>query len=114
MIRTSDPLLPKLQEKPDQASSPAQRLREGQGAIRRGAMFKKLRTVRHLKVQASDKQASVGFLGRGACIARVHYEGLRDQVTPGEPQVLYPARELLGFSDADRERILELVLRRPA
>lgn len=95
-------------------AQPAQRLREGQGAIRRGAMFKKLRTVRHLKAQASEQQAAVGFLGRVARIARVHHEGLRDEVTPGGPQVVYPARELLGFSQADRQRIRDAVLERLA
>lgn len=95
-------------------AQPAKRLRDARGSIRRGAMFKKLRTARHLKVQASEQEAAVGFLGRVARIARVHHEGLRDQVTPGGPEVVYPARELLGFSEADRERILDLVLQRLA
>ena len=79
------------------------------GAIRR-IMFEKLRAARHLKVQTDEEGVAVGFLGRTARIARVHQLGLRDQVQPGGPQYDYPARELLGLTEAEREQIKDLLL----
>nr|WP_093161679.1 phage virion morphogenesis protein [Variovorax sp. YR216] len=83
--------------------------RQQQGRIRR-TMFNKLRTVRFLRLQASEEAVAIGFLGRPARIARVHQEGLRDAVKPGGAQYQYPARTLLGFTDFERERIRELLL----
>jgi phage virion morphogenesis protein len=73
-------------------------------------MFAKLRTARHLRLQADDRAASIEFLGRTARIARVHQEGLSDSVNPGGPTYEYPSRALLGFSDADRQAINDLLL----
>lgn len=73
-------------------------------------MFTRLRTARHLRLQASDEAATIGFLGRTARIARVHQEGLRDAVKPGGPHYHYPARALLGLTDVEREHIRELLL----
>lgn len=79
------------------------------GSIRR-TMFEKLRAARHLRVEADDEGVAVGFFGRTARIARVHHYGLRDQVQPGGPSYQYPARGLLGLTDADRELIKDLLL----
>lgn len=83
--------------------------RQGGGRIR-GKMFRKLRTAQYLRVQADAAGAAVGFLGRTARLARVHQYGLRDEVQPGGAQHRYAARELLGMSDADRDRIRESLL----
>lgn len=87
------------------------RIRARAGQIRRGAMFRRIRTARFLRTSNSAAEAVVGFSGRVARIAAVHQHGLRDAVRPGGPEVDYPARELLGFSDADRDLIESLVLK---
>lgn len=89
-----------------------QSLRDKRGSIRRrkGAMFVKLRTARWLKATATAQGAEVGFVGRVARLARVHQEGLSDQVAPGGRVVRYAARRLLGFSSADREMIRDRIL----
>lgn len=88
-------------------------LRGKQGRIKRQktAMFSKIRTQAHLKIRPEADQIAVGFFGRVARIARVHQEGLSDKVTRNGPQYQYPARPLLGFSQADRELIRESLLR---
>lgn len=83
--------------------------RQQQGRIRR-AMFAKLRTTRHLRLEADEGGAAIGFFSRTARIARVHQEGLKDAVEPGGPEYQYPARALLGFTDAEREQIKDLLL----
>ena len=79
------------------------------GSIRR-TMFEKLRAARHLRVEAEDDGVAVGFFGRTARIARVHHYGLRDLVQAGGTSYQYPARGLLGLTDADRELIKDLLL----
>lgn len=79
------------------------------GAVR-GKMFPRIRMARHLRAQADEDAVTVGFLSRTERIARVHQFGLRDQVQPDGPSVVYPARRLLGFTDADSERVRELLL----
>lgn len=80
------------------------------GAVRRRAMFSKLRTARHLRAGASENEAWVEFTGRAARIARVHHAGLMDEVAPGGPRVRYPARPLLGVSAEDEARILDALV----
>jgi phage virion morphogenesis protein len=98
---------------PFTARRPGKNLRAKRGGIRRrqGAMFAKLRTARWLKVMASTNEAAVGFTGRAERIARVHQEGLRDRVSPGGPEVRYARRQLLGFSDADRQMVRDHLLK---
>lgn len=88
-------------------------LRGKTGRIKRqrAAMFAKLRLQKSLKIQPDANQIAVGFFGRVARIARVHQEGLPDQVSKKGPQYQYPSRKLLGFSEADRELIRDLLLR---
>jgi phage virion morphogenesis protein len=75
--------------------------RNRQGAIRRAAMFTKIRTAKHLRMKGQQSGAEVGFLGRIAQIARVHQYGLRDRVQRGGPTYQYPARQLLGYTEGD-------------
>ncbi|MBP8813926.1 MAG: phage virion morphogenesis protein [Laribacter sp.] len=84
-------------------------IREQSGRVRR-AMFVKLRQARWLKTEATADGVAVSFLDRVDRIAGVHQFGLRDQVRPGGPVVRYPARQLLGFTDADEKRITDSVL----
>lgn len=85
------------------------KLRDQQGRIKKGAkaqvMFAKLRTAKHLKAQATDSEASVGFDGRTERIARVHHAGLRDRVKSAGPEYDYPARPLLGITAKQIKRI---------
>lgn len=75
-------------------------------------MFRKMRLGKHLQARWTEAEASVGFTGRAARIARVHQDGLRDRVEPrpDAPEVIYPKRGLVGFTDDDRQRLLDLVL----
>src|SRR5690606_19306241 len=85
------------------------RLRAQGGRIRR-AMFARLRTTRYLRVQSTTNAALVTISGRVARIARVHQYGLTDRVAPGGPQYRYPARRILGYTEADRHTIAERII----
>lgn len=105
------------QQTPDGATYPARKkrkdLRGKKGRIKRqkAAMFGKIRTQQFLKTQQDENQLSVGFLGRVARIARVHQEGLTDQVSKKGPEYRYPVRPLLGFSANDQALIRDALLR---
>lgn len=89
------------------------RQRAGQRATRRGAMFKKLRLASYLKASGNSAAAVVEFAAAVQRIAQVHHHGLRDRVNQrraGGPEVTYTARPLLGISDADTERLRDLIL----
>lgn len=100
----------KAQRNPDGSAFAPRKSRERQGRIRRGAMFAKLRTAKYLRTRSSPNAATVGFFGRVASIARTHQYGLRDRVSENGPRVKYAERELLGFSEADRERVGDLLI----
>ncbi len=110
-LRTSQQQRIAAQRNPDgtpfSPRRPGKNLRGKRGAIRRrqATMFAKLRTARWLKVMADANEAAVGFSGRAERIARVHQEGLRDRVAPNGPEIRYARRQLLGFSEADREMV---------
>jgi phage virion morphogenesis protein len=101
------------QKNPDgSAWEPRQRLRQQRGRIKRRAkMYMKMRQARHMKIRATADAAIVEFTGHDAWIARVAQYGLVDRVSPNGPRVRYPKRELLGFSDADREWVRDFVIR---
>lgn len=85
-----------------------QRLRKRMGSVK--SMFEQLRTARFLRAKATSAEAVIAITGRSGRIARVHQEGLRDQVRPGGPSIIYPRRELLGLTDADRENVCNTLL----
>ena len=101
------------QQNPDgsafEARKPQAKARPGQTTKAR-AMFGKLRQARHLRLLPEPAGAAVGFTGRAARIAQVHQQGLTDRVRPGGPEVQYPARQLLGFSAADLDRVRTTLL----
>lgn len=86
------------------------KLREKQGRIKRKAMFAKLRTARYLKIENDGNGLAVGFSGRVAMIARVHQEGQTAEVKRGGRSYKYPVRQLLGFTQEDREMIRDKLL----
>ena len=101
----------KAQTNPDGTPfEPRTQLRSRSGAIRRKAMFTKLRTTKYLRIKTTADEAAVGFMGRVNRIARVHHYGLRDRVEKGGPQHQYARRELVGITAADRNRIANSVL----
>jgi phage virion morphogenesis protein len=90
---------------------PKKHLRDKAGRIKRAAMFMKLKQARYLRAESDATGLAVGFAGRIARLARIHQLGLSDHVAPGGPDYRYPARVLLGFSDADRELIRDVLLK---
>ncbi|MBB4728262.1 phage virion morphogenesis protein [Xanthomonas arboricola] len=87
-----------------------QQLRQKSGRVKRAKMFAKLRQARYFKVSASPNAVSVGFVGRVSRIARVHQEGLIEQVRPGGPRARYESRVLLGFSNSNRDMVQGLII----
>ncbi|MCG1038174.1 MULTISPECIES: phage virion morphogenesis protein [Burkholderiaceae] len=94
---------------PRKARTNAQRLRNKRGRIKR-TMFVKLRTARLMRTEVNKHELAVGFVGRASRIARVHQFGEREQVAPRGPYYHYPARRLLGLTDAERRLIRERLL----
>lgn len=90
------------QKNPDRSSYTPRRkrLREQKGKIKR-KMFTKIKNTSNLKVLSNADSIAIGFVGRVARIARVHQEGLKDRAEKGAPDVVYPKRELLGFTEQD-------------
>jgi len=72
-------------------------------------MFRRLRTYRYLKMSADASGATVGYDGIAGRIARIHQYGQCDEARPGVV-VSYPARILLGFTQADEAAITEAVI----
>ncbi|ENX28707.1 MULTISPECIES: phage virion morphogenesis protein [Acinetobacter] len=90
------------QKNPDGSSYTPRRkrLREQKGKIKR-KMFTKIKNTSNLKVLSNADSIAIGFVGRVARIARVHQDGLKDRAEKGAPDVVYPKRELLGFTEQD-------------
>ncbi|SFU80190.1 phage virion morphogenesis protein [Halomonas korlensis] len=104
----------KRQENPDGSPFAPRKpqARDQSGGIRRGVMFAKIRQAKFLKGRGMSDAATVGFAGRVARIARVHQYGLRDNVDRNGPWHDYPERRLVGYSDADRAVIRDMILER--
>lgn len=94
---------------PDEQNAGAGKFRR-RGHIRRAAMFRRLRGARHLQAGATDAEAWVGFSGRAAEIARVHQDGGMDRPAAKAKPVRYARRELLGVTEEERGRMLDLLL----
>lgn len=86
------------------------KFRDKRGQIRKKAMFTKLRTAKYLKIRTSPDSAGLAFAGPVGRIAAIHHYGLRAKIDKDGPVFDYPARELLGFSRSDMDRIAERVL----
>lgn len=86
------------------------RLRAQKGAIRRGAMFRRIHRVKHLKAKADASGVDVGFNGMVSRVARIHQYGLRARVGKDGPEVQYPKRELLGLTDDELKFVENAVI----
>lgn len=80
------------------------------GRLRQQKMFRKLRMAKSLKGGGNADEAWVGFGGRASRIASIHQAGLSDAPAPGQQKVRYARRILLGLTEAERQRILDLIL----
>ncbi|RMB26250.1 phage virion morphogenesis protein [Sphingomonas sp. PP-F2F-G114-C0414] len=80
------------------------------GRLRQQKMFRKLRMAKSLKAGGNADEAWVGFAGRASRIASIHQEGLSDAPAPGQAKVRYARRVLLGLTEAEQQRILDLIL----
>ncbi|KRA15354.1 phage virion morphogenesis protein [Lysobacter sp. Root604] len=110
-LRRSQAQRIKDQLNPDgSAYAPRKRDQAGEIKRRKERMFQRITQARHLRVEASDQAVAVGFMGRVARIAMVHQEGQADRVTRKGSSVRYERRQLLGFSDAERSTIRDLIV----
>ncbi|MCJ8536199.1 MULTISPECIES: phage virion morphogenesis protein [Enterobacter] len=111
-LRKSQQQRIKQQKAPDGSPYQARKrqpLRAKNGRIKR-AMFQKLRTSRYMKASARDDAAVVEFTGKVQRISRVHQLGLKDRPNPHSRDVQYSERQLLGFSQAERNLVEGLTL----
>lgn len=86
---------------------PQPKLKQGRGRLRR-KMFFKISNTTWLKARASEQQAVVEFVGTANRLATIHQYGLKDRIKGRE--IRYPARELLGITSLEVEKLEELLL----
>lgn len=86
------------------------------GRVRRkagGKMFRKLRLARNFRITATADSVEIAPVGGAARVAGEHHYGLRGFVgrAPDGAKIFtrFPERRLLGFSDADRDAVLDVV-----
>lgn len=86
---------------------PQPKLKKNRGRLRR-KMFFKISSPTWLKARTSEQQAVVEFVGTANRLATIHQYGLKDRIKGRE--IRYPARELLGITNQEVERLEELLL----
>lgn len=86
------------------------RLRDQKGKIRR-KMFVRIKNNNNLNLMANHDSVTLSFVNRVNRIANVHQFGLKDRAEKDAPVVLYPKRELLGFTEQDIKVIEEVVFK---
>lgn len=91
----------------DGAARPAGSRLRRRGSVRAKAMFRKLRTGRYPKSNASADEAWVGWIGGAATIARIHQDGASDRPTPRAKPVRYARRVLLGLTTEERGLLVD-------
>ncbi|MFB4484316.1 phage virion morphogenesis protein [Enterobacter hormaechei subsp. xiangfangensis] len=112
-LRKSQQQRIKQQKAPDGSPYQARKrqpLRAKTGRIKR-AMFQKLRASRYMKATGRENSAVVEFTGKVQRIARVHQYGLKDRPNPHAKDVQYPERQLLGFSQEDKQLVETLIIK---
>ncbi|MDK3079944.1 phage virion morphogenesis protein [Enterobacter hormaechei] len=112
-LRTAQQQRIKQQKAPDGSPYQARKrqpLRAKRGRIKR-AMFQKLRTNRYMKASGRENGAVVEFTGNVQRIARVHQYGLKDRPNAHAQDVQYAERQLLGFSQADKQLFETLTIK---
>lgn len=112
-LRKSQQQRIKQQKAPDGSPYQARKrqpLRAKTGRIKR-AMFQKLRASRYMKATGRENSAVVEFTGKVQRIARVHQYGIKDRPNPHAKDVQYPERQLLGFSQEDKQLVETLIIK---
>ncbi|HFQ9141106.1 TPA: phage virion morphogenesis protein [Enterobacter cancerogenus] len=112
-LRKSQQQRIKQQKAPDGSPYQARKrqpLRAKTGRIKR-AMFQKLRASRYMKATGRENSAVVEFTGKVHRIARIHQYGLKDRPNPHAKDVQYPERQLLGFSQEDKQLVETLIIK---
>lgn len=112
-LRKSQQQRIKLQKAPDGSPYQARKrqpLRAKTGRIKR-AMFQKLRTSRYMKATGRENSAVVEFTGKVQRIAQIHQYGLKDRPNPHSRDVQYAERQLLGFSQEDKQLVETLIIK---
>ena len=66
--------------------------------------------LRHLKTAVNSEAGELGYSGGAAFLANIHHHGMLDNVSAKGPKVQYPARPLLGISQADIDMISNQLL----
>lgn len=94
----------------EQLNGGGKQLRQHKGAIRRRAMFRRIHRVKFLKASVDKEGVNVGFNAAVSRIARIHQYGLRAKVGKHGPEVDYPKRELLGFTEEDVQALEDAVI----
>jgi len=92
-------------------SGSGQTLRNKKGRIKQ-KMFQRLTQPKFFKMASDINSAAVGFNGNAADIAEIHQLGLKDEVNNSGLEYDYPKRELLGFSNADRQWVNDFLVDR--
>lgn len=64
-----------------------------------------------MKASGRENGAVVEFTGNVQRIARVHQYGLKDRPNVHAQEVQYAERQLLGFSQADKQLIESLIIK---
>lgn len=102
----------KAQQNPDGSKYEARKKpKKVRSKIKQGAMFEKIRTQRFMKLKYENEGVSLGYEGANAVIARIHQEGLVGRVKKEwDVKVQYARRELLGFTEEDRQMIEDLII----
>lgn len=110
-LRASQALRIRANRQPDGSPmtprKPQPKLKQGRGRLRR-KMFFKISSPAWLKARANEHQAVVEFVGTANRLATIHQYGLKDRIKGRE--IRYPARELLGITTQEVERLEELLL----
>lgn len=104
----------KAQQNPDgTAYEPRKTTKKGvKGKIKSGKMFNKITQPRFMRLRYENEGVSLGYEGGDAVVARVHQEGLVTRVRKDwHLKVKYASRELLGFTEEDKQMIEDCVVR---
>ncbi len=84
--------------------------RSKKGAIRRGAMFRRLRQRAFLQMGLDGNEMWVGYSGKASKIASTHQDGRFDRPNKNAKLMRYPRRILLGLTDAERDALMDMVM----
>lgn len=100
---------------PDGAKMEARKpRREKSKRGRPGAMFRKLRLARNMKIKANADGGELAFGSRVGTVAEIHHFGLEGRVgqtkNGREIRTRYAERRLLGFGAEDRRRIMDAAI----